>query len=227
MSKSIYESVVSEIYRGVDHISEAAWAFPWENKMCYGHWLTQTYHYVIYSTRFAALASGFCSPEDQFFHYEFMAGVKEEKGHDILALNDLKRLGFKLGDFKELFETASFYQTLTYYILRLSHFAVLGYSTPLEGFAALKLKPIYERVKAAHGVNATSFIRVHCEADVDHFKGALEMLEKCDQRPLEIIGRATKQASYIYRSIFDGIVSDISIKKERSSRKAASLGMTV
>ena len=190
--KATAESVIKQIHQSMELINKSLVEFPWERKEYYANWLAQTYHYVWRSTRFAALASAKCTPDQDFFHYEFIKGVQEEKGHDLLAENDLKALGYKVSDFSESPATSCFYQTLTYLMDYESHFSKLGYSSPLEGAAGTFFIPDYERVKKAFGPKAVSFLRVHCEVDQRHFGEALDVIRQLPTEHLLAVEKAAK-----------------------------------
>ena len=228
MKKLTAEQVIAEVHKSMDLINASLTIFPWEEKEYYAHWLAQTYYYVWRSTRFAALASALCPPDQDFFHYEFMKGVNEEKGHDMLARNDLRALGYEIEDFPELPSTASFHQTLNHLMNQESHFAILGYSTPLEGAASTFFLPVFKKVKEAYTPRSINFLRVHCEVDQRHFGEAIDLIKKVPENHLPTVLKAVRQAGYIYKSILDQIIeTTVSHKQSRPQRPAPPIQPTL
>lgn len=199
----------------VNTISERANKFSWEDKNKYIEWLTQSFFYVSWTTRQLALASAYTKPGvDDVYHWRFIEEAKEEKKHELLALHDLKTFGFEPSQFQEYPHTSFFYQTLTYMIEHEHPMAIVGYSLTLEGFAALKSEEIYERVLKSHGEVASTFLRVHCELDKDHFANALPYLENCPEALLPVISKSIEQCKAIYIGILDDIESSQKITKK-------------
>lgn len=154
-------------------LSAKAQQFPWENKEAYANWVSQTYHYVCHSTRLLALAAS--RFDDAKLHGRFLEHLREEKGHEKLATNDLKHLGMPVG---ECFpETHAFYMTQYYYLEHMPPTAFFGWILCLEGVAATVGTEIYNRVKAAHGEKAAAFWKVHSGEDIEHLEKAFAMLE--------------------------------------------------
>lgn len=190
----------------VNTISERANKFPWEDKAKYVDWLAQSFFYVSWTTRQLALASAYTKPGvDDAYHWRFIEEAKEEKKHELLALHDLKTFGYEPSHFSEYPHTSFFYQTLTYMIEHEHPMSIIGYSLTLEGFAALKSEAIYDRVLKAHGEVASTFLRVHCELDKDHFANALPYLETCPEHLLPVISKSIEQCKAIYMGILDDI----------------------
>lgn len=201
-SSLVYNQMLNEI----DEIANVALQFPWENERFYAEWLAQSFFYVQWTTRQLALASAYTKPmTGDALHWRFIEEAKEEKRHELLALQDLKNLGYSIDQFQELPHTSFFYQTLSYLIQHENPAAILGYSLTLEGFAAKRLNEIYPKVKNQYESNTISFLRLHCELDVDHFNNALPHLEACPEHLLPLISKSIQQCGAIYK----GILTDI------------------
>jgi hypothetical protein len=202
-SKFVYEQMLDAI----DDIADCANSFNWESQDHYANWLAQSFFYVQWTTRQLALASALTRPmKEDVLHWRFIEEAKEEKKHELLALHDLKALGYTPEQFIELPHTSFFYQTLSYLILHEHPISILGYSLTLEGFAAKKLSEIYPRVLKSHGEKATTFLKLHCEVDKDHFDSALPHLEACKPELLPLVLKSIRQCCAIYK----GILTDIS-----------------
>ncbi len=201
------ETVYNQILSAMDDISEVAAQFPWESEAHYSNWLAQSFMYVQWTTRQLALASARTKPmlEDSL-HWRFLEEAKEEKKHELLALQDLKNMGHTPDQFTELPHTSFFYQTLSYLIENEHPAAILGYSLTLEGYAAMKAKDIYPRIRSAHSEQCTTFIKLHCELDADHFSNALPHLKACPEHLLPLVSKSIDQCSAIYRGILQDII---------------------
>ena len=70
-------------------------SFPWEDPLAYQLWSAQTYYFVLHSTRLFALASSRCLLTENALHFKLLNHLAEEKGHENLALQDLKAMGSK------------------------------------------------------------------------------------------------------------------------------------
>jgi pyrroloquinoline quinone (PQQ) biosynthesis protein C len=150
--------------------------FPWEDPEAYAQWLGQTYHFVLNSTRILALASA-RAPMDQYaLHNRFIDHAKEERGHEVLLLRDLKALGRTIEEIPELAPTAALYKTQYFWIEHRSTDAFMGWVIMLEGYAANYGPGVLKRVVQAHGKEATVFWKVHAEEDQDHIEKALKQI---------------------------------------------------
>jgi len=200
-------AVYKKMLNAIDLLAERAHQFPWENKAYYANWLAQSFFYVQWTTRQLALASARTKPmQEDSLHWRFLEEAKEEKKHELLALQDLKNLGYTPDQFQELPHTSFFYQTLTYMIENEHPISILGYALTLEGFAAKRLVEVYPRIKTCYeGSKAISFLKLHCELDADHFENALPHLQACPQELLPLISKGIDQCCAIYQGIFDDI----------------------
>ncbi len=165
-------------------IAAAVRDFPWEDADAYANWCAQTYYYVSHSTRLLALCAALTPLGRNDYHYRFAKHLKEESGHENLALKDVASLKFKVDEFPQLPETRAFYQTQYFYIEHVHPFAFFGYIMMLEG-AAAKIGPqICARTEKAHGAHCQNFIGVHSEDDQQHIKDAFHLVNKMS--PVEI-----------------------------------------
>ncbi|HMN69454.1 MAG TPA: hypothetical protein PKC28_13010 [Bdellovibrionales bacterium] len=167
-----YETVMADIYRQID-------VFPWHDPHAYAAWLAQSFHMTKYTTRVAALTAGSFSLEEDALHVKGLSHVREELGHEHLALNDLKHMGFKVKDFPEFLQCRLMIQSQYYFIGRhpSAHF---GFVLPLETIACERGPKMTEAVQKAHGKLADSFIRIHADVDQGH---AVEMIQAINMSP--------------------------------------------
>lgn len=168
--KSIYNQTVSE---AVGFLGD----FPWENPDCYAHWLAQTFYFTSHSTRLLSLAAARAPLNDNLTHSRFLEHIKEETGHENLALQDLKAMGRDIADYPEFAETKIFYNQQYFMIDRYGPHAFMGWILFLEGVASEVGPQIVEKCQAHHKSH-TRFLRVHAEEDQDHIKSAFELIEQ-------------------------------------------------
>lgn len=198
----------------VNEIADSANSFKWESEPHYAEWLAQSFYYVQWTTRQLALASALTKPmKEDSLHWRFIEEAKEEKKHELLALHDLKNLGYSIEQFTELPHTSFFYQTLSYLILHEHPVSILGYALTLEGFAAKRLAEVYPKVITKYGEKCTTFLRLHCELDKDHFDNALPHLESCPADLLPLVLKGINQCCAIYKGILSDIDQKISSEK--------------
>ena len=187
----------------VKNIEKQLAEFPWENKEVYANWCAQTYHYVCHSTRLLAVSAGIIPLDMDELYYRYIAHLKEESGHEKLALRDVEKLGYSLADFPELAVTSSFYQTQYYLIEHVSPFSFFGYILILEGLSANYGKKCHARALKAHGSDTANFWRVHAEDDPEHVGKAFEYIKKLNECEYEAIYRNLWQSRERYGELLD------------------------
>lgn len=197
--------VVNEIEKCIDSLEEGFKETPWNNRLCYAEFLAQSYYQTSYTPRLEALAISRCNADSDFFPL-FLESFQGEIGHESLALQDLKSLGYSIRSFPELPATASVYHSIFYFMNYESPLAVLGYKIPLEGFANRESQKLfYQKMVDLYGESSTSFLKVHDAEDTCHYRQGLEMLQMCTSRDLTIISKVCQQASYTFRAMMASI----------------------
>ncbi|MBN8553883.1 MAG: iron-containing redox enzyme family protein [Deltaproteobacteria bacterium] len=184
--------------------------FPWQNREAYARWLAQTYHFVCHSTRLLSLSAARFSLSQNKFHLRCLDHMKEERSHEILALNDLKHLGYPISQFPESSMTSAFYQS-QYYLIDYAHpLALYGYILCLEGISSTAGKDVYGQVCKAFGEKTATFWKVHSQEDDGHLAEAFEKLSMAAPTEADIILQSLKQSSDLYRMILAEIISQVS-----------------
>lgn len=168
--KSLYDQEIKQLGR---QVVEA----PWKNKEFYAYWLAQTYYFVKDNTRLLMLCGSRVDLKDQRTHHRLIEHCAEEKGHEMLLVRDLAKLGYKVTDFPQLPATAGFYQSQYYWIEHRHPMAFFGYIILLEGLGAEYAPKVFRQVQEAHGASAATFLRVHGEEDISHIQNAFKELE--------------------------------------------------
>lgn len=184
-----------------------------QNISIYSNWLAQTYYFVRHSTRLLALSAALCPFELQGFHQRALDHAAEEKNHEKMLIHDLKHLGTNISDFPESPVTASFYQTQYYAIENIHPLAFLGYVSLLEMLPITVGLDLLPKIEATFGKNATSFLRVHSQEDVDHMKSLEGVLASLDISAQKVIEQNLKQATFLYCTMLSEIQQSNQVKK--------------
>lgn len=186
---------------------------PWDDKHVYGAWLAQTFYYVSHSTRLLALSAAHCNHQEQgVYHSRFVEHLREEKGHEKLAIRDLEKLGLGITDFPELPELSAFYQTQYYWIQHQSPLSFLGYILCLEGLAVRGGQEVFNTVANMYGKEAASFLKVHATEDVGHLQTAIDYTKKLQNRELALVIENMKLSCSLYKAMLTEICSQKSVK---------------
>ncbi|MDR3608597.1 MAG: iron-containing redox enzyme family protein [Oligoflexia bacterium] len=201
----------------VKKISQAVNAAPWDDLDFYSNYIAQTYFYVCNITRAIAFAASRCSLEEEALHVKLIEGLNEEKGHQLLALSDVRALGFDISQFAELTETSAYYQTLFYKIQKEGPFALFGYALPLEGLAATAFERPAATVYKTYGEKASNFIKAHCTLDVEHFEEGLQFLDKFTPAQLQTVERNLPFSSDIYIKMVEQVRARCGAQKLRKA----------
>lgn len=192
-----------------DHIMEEFGpkflSYNWENKDFYAGWLFQTYSFVNHSTRLLALGAGCAKLSERDLHKRFISHIAEESGHEVLAEQDIKRLGYKMSDFSELPQTRLFYTHQYWNVQNHGPSALMGWILFLEGVACLYGRQVMEKVKP-FGSKCTNFLRVHAEEDQGHIDSAFKAIEEINRPEDTIHLIQNMQTSYwCYDAILTGL----------------------
>jgi hypothetical protein len=181
---------------------------PWENKDYYQNWLAQTHYYTRYSTRMLAMTAGWSTSNDKNLYQRSITHLKEESGHDVIAVNDLKNIGGELNQYRELGVTQAMWESQFQKILRNpSH--LLGYILALETFAVQTFKPMHDRLLKTYPKNACMFVKVHAEDDPEHVEKAAEQIAQCPPEDREAIMASYDQTCDLYRYMLMSIREDV------------------
>jgi hypothetical protein len=200
-------AAIENVYRDLER-------FPWTEKRAYASWLAQSYYYVSHTTRLLALAAARLPTEEQKLHLRFLSHLAEEKGHEKLCSNDLKGLGYEPANFPELPQTSALYHSVYYLIEHRDPCAILGYAMILEGISATKIDALVEQLTAQYSKSATSFLRLHCEADKEHTQENKPVLESCNDQQLDVISEEISMIETEYRTMLHGIRESLQAKAD-------------
>lgn len=192
--------------------------FPWENKYAYAMWLAQTHYMVSHSTRLVAMAGAYVPVGQEQLHARFVDHSKEERGHQLVCIQDVKALGYQLSDFPQLYQSAAMYQVQYYWIQHHGPASFFGYTLALECLAEKFGPEVTRRVVSAHGDRAAKFLKLHAEADQDHTEEAYEAIAKIPESQLQPAYENLILSAEIYRAM----LNESATFSERMGGRAAS-----
>lgn len=201
----------------IETVREVMLRLPWEDAHFYASYLTQTYYFVRHSTRLLAMASAYAKFDQDALHRRFGSHIAEEKGHDLIALADLKKLGF-LELEEELPATRNLYEGQYYKIQKLDSAALLGYILALEGVASSVCPLFIERIYQAYGKQCALFLKLHVEEDPDHVDKAFEQVEALPATLRQLVEENLVQSFRNYVSFLKNIESH-ALAEKRELRK--------
>ena len=164
-----YKSVMKEL--------EAMLSYPWQDPAFYAAWLTQSYYYTSKSTRLLLMAAARCEMNQPQLHRRFATHAGEEKGHDLLAIRDVKDLGYSVEQIGEFPITTAFYATQFHKIQSEPVDSFMGWILPLEGVAIEFGAKIRAKVKEGKSQLPSRFLDVHVDEDPDHMVSAFKVVE--------------------------------------------------
>lgn len=200
--------IMDEASKSIHEIDQTVKNYPWEDRLMYANWLAQSYFYVCHTTRNMALACSRFTLAQNDFHNSFIEHIKEEKGHEKLAFNDLKAMGYHPSQFTEYTETACIYQSMNYLIMNDEPISILGFALVLEGLAAQKLTSTYKAIAQVHGAQAATFLKVHTIVDVEHSQESEHTLDLCSEQQLKSVLKAVRHCDTLYKNLYIKLMSE-------------------
>ncbi len=199
------EKIMNAFEKEVHNLCENVNNFNWEDQNNYAYWLAQTYYLVRHTTRFIGLAAGNSHLEDRERHYMWVNHLKEESHHDLVALKDLEKLGYKIDNIP-LMMSADMISSLQYYFLeRCEASSLMGYALCLEGLASIQGPKLLTRLEAIYDKKVVGFIRLHAEVDQHHFKDGLELLKGLPDQEQNDIIRNLQMSVVLYSKMLEEI----------------------
>jgi hypothetical protein len=214
------ETIQTARDEAIENVSQVIAKCPWDSREFYSQWLAQTYFYVCHTTRNLALACAKMPMSQTDMHNSFIHHITEEKGHEKLAYMDLKNLGFKMDQFEEFAETSALYQSMHYLIAEVSPMSILGYALVLEGFAANRAQPVYDKLVENYGAKCATFLKVHIIVDAEHSQESNSVIEQCNEKERDAILKSIKLCEQQYISFYRKLNENLSQKNAYSDAVA-------
>lgn len=174
--------------------------YKWESPSHLAIWSAQTYYYTNHITRIMAMCAAKTDLNNNKLHQFFINHLKEEMNHQLLALNDIKKLSYRIEDLPELPSTRNFYET-QYYKAESHPISFYGFGLMLELLSISAGKEIYKRVKQA-GLEST-FLRVHVIDDQSHAPEVEKILLGISDYDRQGIAKNLLQSAFTYNNIFN------------------------
>ncbi len=179
-------------------LSEQFDKMPWHKIGFYQNWLMQSYFYTSHSTRMLALAAGWTETDETSYYRRSLSHIREEQGHDMMALKDAANLGCETTKVLELGSTRALWEPQFYKIQR-NPLSLLGYILCLEMLAVKHFPELLKRLRENFPESRHDFVRVHAEDDPEHVEEALKQIDACTQEERLIILKNFEQTADLYR----------------------------
>ena len=195
----------------IDPAIHAIQKAPWESKEFYRLFVSQIYHFVRYSTRMLAAAAA--STENAAYYKRLIEHLREESGHEKLALADLKRAGGEIEAYPELGMTRALWEP-QFYKVQKNPGALLGYILALEMIAVNGYPPLMEKLTKLYGREAVNFIRVHAEEDPDHVDKAIAQIESLPDAERMEVKKNFEQTCAVLLHLVADIVSESAAREK-------------
>ncbi len=190
----------------IDQLEKVVNIFPFEDKEKYRQWLNQQFYLVQNSTRYLALAASHVGVAERQDFREWVHHLSEEMDHDLLILNDLKKLGNPHSDVIDPI-TRAMIATQYSDITKFGPNALLGYALLLEGLSCRVCKSTADRVEGAHGMRTATYLRLHAEVDLDHFPEGMKKVAKLNQDQIQIVQMNLESSLALYTAEFNYILN--------------------
>lgn len=188
---------------------------PWTDQEFYSRWMAQIYFLTLQSVKMIAAAASVTERPD--FQRHLISQIRQEMGHDKIALSDLRALGRDPKEFSESGLTRSLWESQFHKIQR-NPDALLGYTYALEATAVDLYGDVLPKIAAKFGDKAVKFVRLHAEEDQEHVVEARKQIDALNPKSkAEALANADQACAIITALIFE-IKQQI---KSRSASKAA------
>lgn len=180
----------------------------------YKGYLQETYHHAGFNPQIQVFASCFFNKDKRKITSQFFTHAKQEIGHDLLALNDLTKLGEdknKVINSNPLPSTVALNAYPIYQILFKDPLSYLGYLIHLEFMPTLNGDKYINTLKSL-GIpeNALSFLAEHSEVDLLHnemMKGYIEELVTTD-KDAETVVQAAKDTAVLHEKMLTDAIKN-------------------
>ncbi len=182
---------------------------PWDNENFYKEWLAQSYHYTRHSIRMLAFSAGCSHPEEKSYFQRSLKHIREEQGHEQIAVNDLKTLGGSIENFMEKGVTRALWEP-QFYKIQKDPVSLLGYILALECLAVFKFSELNDILVKRYGDKANRFVHIHAEDDPHHVTEALAQIELCSDVSKKLIQANFDQTCDLYSCLINNIIATTS-----------------
>ncbi len=181
-----------------DHLAQELLSIDWNQKAAYAAWLSQTFHFVAHTSRLICRAASQFEQKDNRFHKMMTDHLKEEDGHDTIASDDLRAMGYSLNDWPEWSITRVFHEHLKYQIDQVSPFCIFGRIYLLEGMASEFGPKLLEKVEKSFGTDCTRFLKLHTIEDLGHHEQSIQLLNLMTPDQIQFVHQGLESSVAIY-----------------------------
>ncbi|MCV3216580.1 iron-containing redox enzyme family protein [Plectonema radiosum NIES-515] len=152
-------------------------------RLQYIAYIRETYHLIHHTVPYLELAAEKISGKDNWLHSFFSEFAHQEKGHDLLCVNDIRALGEDPTEVLSGHPSQGGWAMITqnYYLATVGNpVALIGDAVATEGLGETWAKAVADLLETKCGIprNATTFLRVHGLDDIAHADEAREALER-------------------------------------------------
>jgi pyrroloquinoline quinone (PQQ) biosynthesis protein C len=179
-------------------------------------YLRETYHLIRHTPRYLALTAGRLEDGDRWLRDWLLHFADEEKGHDLLCLHDIRVQGENPDAVVAEPPLGGAWAMVAqnYYLASYGNpVAILGFAVATEGLGASTATRVADYLEAHYGIphEATSFLRVHGEADVEHFEEAKVAVERYAANPAHFrdIVHVWRMTLRSYGQLFRDVLADV------------------
>lgn len=201
-----------------NQFEEKVGKYNWEDPAHLAVWSAQTFYYTSHGTRIMSLCAARVPVDNDKLHQFFVNHLREEMNHQLLALSDIKKLGFSIDQIPEFSSTRMFYETQYYKALH-NPVSFYGFGLMLELLSISVGKTVYNRVKKAN--LESSFLKVHVHEDESHAPAVEKILETVSEKDAKEVVNNLIQSAYAYELILQESTEFANEKLRRSLKKAA------
>lgn len=180
-------------------------SMPWEKPEFYKNWLVQSYYYTSHSTRMLAFAAGWTEYSQSSYYRRSLQHIREEQGHELLALRDAEKMGADKEQMRELGVTRALWEA-QFYKLQRNPESLLGYILCLEQLAVATFKSLHTRLLEQHPEGSHDFVRVHAEEDPGHVDEAVVQICRCSSEAQNMIHENFEQTADMYRLMLESVL---------------------
>lgn len=197
-------SIQNVLQVSAEETEKIVFSCDWSQSEVFAEWLSQTYHFVKYTTRLLAMGASFAEqPIEDNLHYYFLKHLPEEHQHDSILIHDLKALNQTLQPVSDA--TLQFVENHKKDIIKNGSVVHMGYMIYLENLSIAVGPQLYKTVIKYHNPKACHFLKTHTQDDVDHVQGALDFCEKLSVTQKNKIINSILLTHEGYKKIFEGI----------------------
>lgn len=211
-SSILQEKVFSTYEEAVKLVGQSVLDFPWENEELYSRWLAQTFYLVGHTTRFLCYTASQFSHQNDEFHQFCLSHLREETGHEMLALKDLESFGKDIKDYPQSLEAELMIQS-QYYWIQKNPFNHFGFFWVLERISVSYVPQIIPRIHSTHGKGCTQFLDLHAAEDIQHVKSITDKVSAFPASALADLERNIHQTGALYSTMLKNLQTNRSQRK--------------